>query len=474
MRLSILSKRLALFARDTRLGYRLVARRWKQLDKVRRKRIELASVLSLLPLSAAIAALAAAPAAFELEGAQVKSVVQVVATPSIDDQLAQLFAQQATHLREARVQRGETLAALFSRLGIEDAAALRFAQTETAARPLVRLPPGRFVQAAITADGQLDWLKVYSAGELDGALATARTLTLARDPEVESTFRVAEADMALERRLELRAGEVRVSLFGATDEAEIPDAIARQMIDALESEIDFHRDLRRGDRFRVIYESLYSSGEYLRAGRLLAVEFENAGKRVSAYWFANGSRHGNFYAADGRSLKRAFLRSPLEYTRVSSGFSSSRIHPIFGYDAAHRGVDYAAAAGTNVRSIADGVITFAGWQRGYGNTVEVQHDGKHATLYAHLQSITPGLRQGVRIGQSDSVGSVGMTGWATGPHLHFELKVHDVNVNPLTADLPVSEPLAAAQLTHFARIAAPLRAQLGLLERVGVALDRPR
>ena len=160
MRLSILSKRLALFARDTRLGYRLVARRWKQIDKVRRKRIELASVLSLLPLSAAIAALAAAPAAFELEGAQVKSVVQVVATPSIDDQLTQLFAQQATHLREARVQRGETLAALFSRLGIEDAAALRFAQTEMAARPLVRLPPGRFVQAAKTADGQRDLLKV--------------------------------------------------------------------------------------------------------------------------------------------------------------------------------------------------------------------------------------------------------------------------------------------------------------------------
>ncbi|HYM47469.1 MAG TPA: M23 family metallopeptidase, partial [Burkholderiaceae bacterium] len=334
--------------------------------------------------------------------------------------------------------------------------------------------PGRFVQASITSDGRLSWLKVHSAGDLNGALATARILTLDRSAQAESGFRVAEAEVALERRVELKTGEVRVSLFGATDEADVPDAVAQQMIDAFESEIDFHRDLRRGDRFRAIYEALYASGEYLRAGRLLAIELEVSGKRVSAYWFGNGSKHGGFYAADGRSLKQAFLRSPLEYTRVSSGFSTSRTHPIFGYDAAHRGVDYAAAAGAGVRAIAEGVVTFAGWQRGYGNVVEIQHDGKHATLYAHLESIAPGLRQGVRIGQGDPVGAVGMTGWATGPHLHFELKVHDMHVNPLSAELPTAEPLAITQLAIFAQATAPLRSQLALMERVGIALDRPR
>ena len=471
--MSILSKRLALFAHDTRLGFRLISRRWKQVDRTKRKRIELAAVFSLLPLSAAIAALAAVPAAFELDHTQTQPVIESVATPSVADQVTHLLARDDVHLREARVQRGETLAALFGRLGVDDAAALRFAQTDPSARPLVRLAPGRFVQAGIASDGTLGWLKMHGAGELDGALATARILTLERTAEAAG-FRVVEADTALERRVELKAGEVRVSLFGATDEAEVPDAIAQQMIDALESEIDFHRDLRRGDRFRVIYEALYTSGEYLRAGRLLAVELENGGKRFSAYWFANGSKHGGFYAADGRSLKLAFLRSPLEYTRVSSGFSSHRTHPIFGYDAAHRGVDYLAASGTNVRSIAEGVVAFAGWQRGYGNVVEVVHDGKHATLYAHLQSIAPNLRQGLRIGQGDSVGTVGMTGWATGPHLHFELKVHDMQVNPLTAELPAAEPLAVAQLANFALAAAPLRAQLALLERVNIALDRPR
>ena len=401
-------------------------------------------------------------------------VIESVQTPFIADQVAHLLARDDAHLREVRVQRGETLAALFGRLGISDAAALRFAQTDASARPLVRLVPGRFVQASITSDGGLCWLKVHSAGDLDGALATTRILTLDRSADASSGFRIVEADVALERRVELKTGEVRVSLFGATDEAEVPDAVAQQLIDALEGEIDFHRDLRRGDRFRVIYEALYASGEYLRAGRLLAVELENGSKRLSAYWFANGSKHGGFYAADGRSLKQAFLRSPLEYTRVSSGFSSSRTHPIFGYDAAHRGVDYAAAAGTNVRAIAEGVVAFAGWQRGYGNVVEIRHDGKHATLYAHLQSVAPTLRQGVRIGQGDSVGTVGMTGWATGPHLHFELKVHDLQVNPLTAELPAAEPLAVAQLANFTLAAAPLRAQLALLERVSIALDRPR
>ena len=467
-------KQFALFANDTRLGFRLVSRRWKQLDRMKRKRIELAAVFSLLPLSAAIAALAAVPAVFELDESQVRPVVESVSTPSIANQVAELIAREDTHLREARIQRGETLAALFSRLGISDAAALRFAQTDPAARPLVRLSPDRFVQASIASDGRLQWLKVYGAGNLDGAVASTRVLELDRSSGNEAEFRVRETAMPLERRVELKSGEVRVSLFGATDEANIPDAIAQQMIDALEGEIDLHRDLRRGARFRVIYEALYSSGEYVRAGRLLAVEMENDGKRVSAYWFANGTKHGGFYAADGRSLKRAFLRSALEYTRVSSGFSTNRAHPVFGYDAAHRGTDYAAPASTNVRAVAEGVVSFAGWQRGYGNVVEIQHDGKHATLYAHLLSIAPGLRQGVRIGQADSVGAVGMTGWATGPNLHFELKINGLQVNALTADLPVAEPLTFAQLSSFALTSAPLRAQLGLLERVGIALDRPR
>ncbi|HQR75970.1 MAG TPA: peptidoglycan DD-metalloendopeptidase family protein [Burkholderiaceae bacterium] len=472
--LSILTKRIALLASDTRLGFRLVLRRWKQIERTKRNRIELTAVLLLLPLSAAVAALAAMPSALELDASQIQMVVEAVAPPSIADKVTEPIAREEAYMREARIQRGETLAGFFSRLSISDAAALHFVQTDAAARPLVRLAPDRYVQASVQSDGRLQWLKVHGLANADGGNLTGRTLILDRGATSEAGFRVIVVDEPLERRIEMKSGEVRVSLFGATDEAEIPDSVARQMIDALEGEIELHSDLRRGAVFRVIYEELYSAGQFVRAGRLLAVEMENGDKRIAAYWFADGSKQGGFYTADGRSLKRTFLRSALEYTRISSGFSTGRTHPLFGYDAAHRGTDYAASAGVNVRAVADGVVTFAGRQRGYGNVVEIKHDGKYATLYAHLQSIAPGLRQGAAIGQSDAVGTVGTTGWATGPNLHYELKINGVQVDPLVTELPSAEPLNATQLANLAQTSATLRAQLALLERVAIALYRPR
>jgi murein DD-endopeptidase MepM/ murein hydrolase activator NlpD len=471
MPVAILANRVRSLAADARLGFRVLARRWHRIDRATRARIEFGAIASLLPLSAAIAAIAAAPAALDLDGLQPRPIVEAVATPSIVEQVEELLQSHDSFVREARVERGDTLATLLERLEVRDAAALAFLRSDPAARPLVRLAPGRFLQANATADGDLNWLKVYLGGEADAMPGATRILTVQR---AGTGFQVSEADVALERRVELRSGEVRVSLFGATDDAGVPDSVAQQMVDALESEVDFHRDLRRGDSFRVIYEALYASGEYVRPGRLLAVEFVNAGKRVDAYWHDNGSKGGGFFALDGRSTKRGFLRSPLEYTRVSSGFSSSRTHPVFGYDAAHRGVDYSAPIGTHIRSVAAGAVKFAGWMNGYGNVVEIQHDAKHSTLYAHLQKIGPGMRNGARVGQGDLVGTVGMTGWTTGPHLHFELKKNGTQVNPLTAVLPGADPLPTAQLATFRAAAQPLRDQLALLERVSVAQSAAR
>jgi murein DD-endopeptidase MepM/ murein hydrolase activator NlpD len=465
---AILANRLRTLIADARLGLRLLVRRWHRVDRRTRARIEFGAVFSLLPLSAAVAALAAAPAALQLDELEQRSIVEVVATPSIVEQVEELLQRQDTYVREARVERGDTLATLLTRLEVRDDAASSFLRTDPRARPLLRLPQGRFLQANSTADGQLNWLRVYLGSDDDQGTGTARVLTITRADE---GYQVSEADLALERRAELRSGEVRVSLFGATDEAGIPDSVAQQMVDALESALDFHRDLRRGDTFRVIYEALYAAGEYVRPGRLLAVEFVNDRKRHDAYWYADGSKHGGYYALDGRSMKPGFLRSPVEYTRVSSGFSSNRTHPVFGYDAAHRGIDYAAPTGTKIRSVAAGTVKFSGWQRGYGNIVEIEHDGKHATLYAHLHTIAPGLRAGARVAQGDLVGTVGMTGWATGPHLHFELKVNGAQVNPLTAALPGAQPLAVDQLGPFHQAAAPLREQLALMARVNVALS---
>jgi murein DD-endopeptidase MepM/ murein hydrolase activator NlpD len=466
MPVAILANRVRTLATGAHLAFQVLARRWNRIDRATRARIEFGAIASLLPLSAAIAAIAAVPAALDLDGFQPQPIVEAVATPSIVDQVEELLQRQDGFVREARVERGDTIATLLERLDVRDPAALAFLRSDASAKALVRLAPGRFVQAHASEAGELNWLKIYPGGDAESPAGTTRILTLQRFGE---RFQVAEADVALERRVEMRSGEVRVSLFGATDDADVPDSIAQQMVDALESEVDFHRDLRRGDTFRVIYEALYAGGEYVRPGRLLAVEFVNAGQRVDAYWYANDGKSGSFYALDGRSTRRGFLRSPLEYTRVSSGFSASRTHPVFGYDAAHQGVDYAAPMGTKVRAVAAGTVRFAGWMNGYGNVVEVQHDSKHSTLYAHLQKIGPGVRAGAHIGQGDLLGHVGMTGWATGPHLHFELKRNGAQVNPMTASLPGADPLASTQLDAFRDAAAPLREQLALLQRVDLA-----
>ncbi len=469
MSLEILSKRCKRLGADVRLGARLLTRRWKQLDRSTRSRIELTAVLSLLPLSAAIAAIAAAPSALDLDSLESTPIVEVVDAPSIGDQLQALAPRSESFLREARVQRGEPIAALLVRMGVDDEAVTRFLRTDPAARPLVRLAPGRFVQASIDSAGRVNWLRAYSGSDDTAASPSARFVAVNRDDASMDGFAVTELEVALERRVEMRGGDILLSFFAAADAADIPDSIAQQIIDALESEIDFHRSLRRGDSFRAIYETLHANGEYVRAGRLLAVEFVNQDKPVEAFWFDDGSKHGGFYAFGGRNMKRAFLRSPLEYTRLSSGFSASRTHPVFGYDAAHRGVDYSAPAGTKVRGVAGGTVEFAGWQRGYGNLVEVRHDEKHSTLYAHLQGFAPGVVKGARIAQGDVIGYVGATGWATGPHLHFEVKIRGAQVNPITADLPVAEPLAGSQRDALAAAAAPLREQLALLERIRVA-----
>lgn len=449
-----------------RLHARRLQRRWRRVDRTTRHRIQLAAVFSWLPLSAAVAAIAAAPSALDLDSLQSRPIVETVTAPALTTQIAAIAERREFYLREARVQRGETLSALLLRLGIDDEAAERFLRTDPTARLLLRAEPGRLFQASIDAQGQLGWLRVV--GTDDGA-ARARVVTLARAAQAAAGFSIGETTADLERRVELRSGDVQASFFAAADAADLPDSIAQQVVDALESDIDFHRALQPGDSFRVIYEALYAGGEYLRAGRLLAVHFVNDGKPVEAYWFDDGAKHGGYYALSGRSMKRTFLRSPLEYTRLSSGFSASRTHPVFGYDAAHRGIDYSAPSGTKIRSVAGGVIEFAGWQRGYGNIVEVRHDSKYSTLYAHMQRFAPGMVKGARIAQGDLVGYVGSTGWATGPHLHYEVKIHGNPVNPLSAVMPSAEPLADTQRDALAVAAEPLRAQLALLERIRVA-----
>ena len=277
--------------------------------------------------------------------------------------------------------------------------------------------------------------------------------------------------VALERQVRMGSATVRDSLWTATDEARLPDAIAAQMIDIFSCHLDFHRELKRGDSFRVVFEALVADDQPITwnqgTGRVLAAEYTNRGRRYSAVWFGeSASGKGGYFSLDGKSLKPAFLAAPLEFSRVTSGFEM-RMHPLLNVWQAHNGVDYAAPTGTPVKSVGAGKVKFAGQQLGYGNVVQVDHAGSKSTLYAHLSRID--VKEGEAVTQGQLLGLVGATGWATGPHLHFEFKVNGMVQDPLavakTKEIVTIDRAARPRFNQVAGLAGRQLAQAASLER---------
>jgi murein DD-endopeptidase MepM/ murein hydrolase activator NlpD len=213
----------------------------------------------------------------------------------------------------------------------------------------------------------------------------------------------------------------------------------------------------------------YSNGEPVRAGRILAAEFVNQGKRHRVVYFKPDNSHGDYYTPDGQSVRKAFLRSPLDFSRVSSGFSMARLHPVLGTWRAHKGVDYSAVTGTKVKTTANGIVSFAGDQGAYGNVVMIEHQGHHTTVYGHLSRFPKGMHRGQRVGQGDVIGYVGMTGLATGPHLHYEFIVNAQHRDPLKAVLPDAPSLNGTQKLAFQESTRSLITRLGLLKNANLA-----
>lgn len=377
-------------------------------------------------------------------------VIEELALPANASALA-LQAQQ-TYWLEERIQRGDTLARLLSRLRVNDADALAFLNTSPSARAVFQLIPGRSLRAESSADGKLLTL-YYLNGE--------RLLTVKRDGE---TFTAEDKVAELETRVISVAGEIRSSLFAATDALNIPDAIAMQMVEIFSTDIDFHKDLRKGDRFSVVYEALHERGEPVRAGRVLSTEFINQGRTLTGIWFeATNNAEGTYYTLDGKNIRKAFLRSPLEFSRISSGFTAARYHPILKTWRAHNGVDFVAPTGTRIKATSDGVVDFAGVQSGYGNVVILRHQKKYTTLYAHMHHFAPGIHKGARVQQGDIIGAVGMTGMTTGPHVHYEFRINEVHHDPLSVAMPVAYPIAPEYRKKFQLVAAPYSRTMTLL-----------
>ena len=360
-------------------------------------------------------------------------------------------------IREERIQRGDTVASLLARLQIEDSGVTQFLRGHKKGSSLYRLMPGKTVRAVTDADGGLVSLRYLNGGNL---------LTLER---ADNGYIIKDEPAQLERRVLMKSAEIRSSLFGATDAAGLSDAVATQIAEIFSTDIDFHRDLRKGDRFSVVYEAFYHRGEPVKTGRVLSAEFVNQGKAYQTVYFEYAEGHGGYYTLDGKSLRKQFLRSPLEFSRITSGFSTARFHPVLQTWRAHKGVDYGAPAGTRVKATADGVVDIVGRQGGYGNVVVLRHQGKYTTWYGHLSGFAKGLARGKRVSQGDIIGYVGSTGLATGPHLHYEFRINDVHQNPLNVAMPATPPITADQKQRFEQTAKPHALRLGLLRTTNLA-----
>jgi len=361
---------------------------------------------------------------------------------------------------ETLIRPGDTLASILQRLNINAPGLQNFLVQDRDARSIYKLYPGRNVQVAQDDQGNLTWLRYYhTPGTLENGKFISKWLEIT--PKGDG-YSAQEHIEATDTGTKMAEGEISSSLFAATDAADIPDAITLQMAEILGSKVDFMRGLRKGDRFRVVYETHTHEGRQTGTGRVVALEFINDGKTYDAVWYQPAQGAGGYYDFDGTSLKGAFLRSALKFSRITSTFGS-RTHPVFGYTAQHKGVDYAAPTGTPIHATADGIVEYIGNQRGYGNIIVLKHQGNISTAYAHQSRFAPGIKKGDRVEQGQLIGYVGATGWATGPHLHYELRVANQPTNPLAVDLPVARALEGADRKAFASATNIYKQQIQLL-----------
>lgn len=378
-----------------------------------------------------------------------------IAQDAVSDALA---VPEPSAWQQVRIERGQTLSRIFEDAGLPPQDWMLMTRLGGDSRQLKKLKAGDVLNLRIVS-GRLE--------ELTYALDETRTLSVIREGVgYKSTTLTAE----LERQPAESVGEIRSSLFADGRKAGMSNRMILEFADIFGYDIDFAQDLQEGDRFAVVYENILKDGRKLRESEILAAEFTNQGKTYRAVRYVDSEGRAGYYTPAGESLRKAFIRTPVDFVRISSGFNLKRRHPILNVIRAHKGVDYAAATGTPIHSTGDGKIEFVGKKGGYGNVVIVRHSGNNQTLYAHLSRFKPGLRVGMKVRQSQIIGFVGSSGLATAPHLHYEFLVNGIHKNPMTVTLPRAQPLNAQALVKFRTLTAPLVARIDELGRNRVAM----
>jgi murein DD-endopeptidase MepM/ murein hydrolase activator NlpD len=430
------------------------------------RKVRIISAGAIFLAVCAFGAAGVAPLAPDASDLPVKSIAQDLELPNLAEQIAALDKAPQEFIHEERVRAGDSLASLLSRLGVDDQAAASFIKSDKVAKGVMQLKTGKRVQAKTDDNGQLQWLR---ATVVDSQDIPVKSISITRQ---DNKFIATEAAPKLERRVEMRARTINNSLYSATDSStdggKLPDSIVAQIIEMFSTSIDFRSDLKRGDHFNVVYETFWQDGEMVRTGRILAGEFVNRGVTYQSVWFEDPASKsgGGYYTLDGKALKKSFLKSPLEFSRISSGFSM-RVHPISGNWKAHKGIDFAAALGTPIRASGDGTIDFEGVSGGYGNMIVIKHWANYSTAYAHMSRFAPGFRKGSKVRQGDVIGFVGSTGWSTGAHLHYEFRVANEARDPNTVNVVAQAPLTAGEMAHFKMAAADMSHRFALLRPGG-------
>lgn len=352
-------------------------------------------------------------------------------------------------LETFEIRAGDTLSRLFARAGLNDSAMYRVLHGEGKADQLGRLRQGQQIDFLLTEDGELQQLTLHNS----------RTKKLQATLD-EGGYTTAEVSREPDVILAFASGEIESSFALSARRAGLNNRLTSNLASIFGWQVDFGRDLRRGDRFSVLYEEHHIDGEKVGYGRILSANFQNRGNDYTAVLFTNSEGHSEYYAPDGTSMRKAFIRTPLEYSRVSSSFNLQRRHPILNRVRPHQGTDFAAPTGTPVRAAGDGRIRHARRDGGYGRTVRIQHGNGVETVYAHLNGYASGINEGNRVRQGQVIGYVGMSGMATGPHLHYEYRQNGQPRDPMRVTLPDADPVSSDQMAAFQTQSQPLMAQL--------------
>ena len=388
------------------------------------------------------------------------------ATETPDEQpTAQAVEPEQTDPRHhiVRVENGDTLSTVFDKVGLSATTLHAVLNSSKEAKQLTRLKVGQALEFKLSEDGQLE--------SLHSKLSDLESIALAKNdkgfsfkrelvkPEVQTTY---------------SHGVINSSLFLSAKRAGLSHSLTMDLANVFGYDIDFAMDIREGDEFELIYEKKVVNGKQVGTGNILSARFTNRGKTYTAVRYTNKQGTSSYYNANGESMRKAFIRTPVDFARISSRFSTGRRHPVLNKIRAHKGVDYAAPRGTPIKAAGDGRITLAGRHGGYGNAVIIQHGQRYRTLYAHMNGFAKGIRSGTNVKQGQIIGYIGTTGLSTGPHLHYEFQVNGVHVDPLSQKLPMADPIASSEKARFMQLSKPLMAQMDKEKSTMLALNNQR